>query len=105
MNHVNGPASAGLWVRFAEDGTPLPSLYGSGKLNMKIQGTLGADTFYDPDLGANISFLYIDQPTSAQVWSGVAKVGEDEMNPGQTLRCGFTNDAKGNRRANHFSLK
>jgi hypothetical protein len=105
MNHVNGAASAGVFLRFAEDGTPLPSVSGSGKLNMKIQGTLAEDTFYDEFLGANITFLYIDQPTSAQVWSGVAKVGEEGMSPDLHLKCGFTDDAKGNRRSGHFSLK
>ncbi|UCC27089.1 MAG: hypothetical protein JSU98_08260 [Gemmatimonadales bacterium] len=103
MNHVSGPASAGLFARFAEDGTPLPGLSGSGKLNMKIQGTLGADSFEDN--GVTISFLYIDQPTSAQVWSGVGKVGEEGAKADQLLKCGFTDDAKGNRRTGHFSVK
>jgi hypothetical protein len=102
MDHVNGPAFAGVFARFTEDGMPLPGLSGSGKLNMKVQGTLGVDSFYDEWAGINVTFLYVDQPTSAQVWSGVGRVGEEGAKADQLLKCGFTNDANGNRRSNHF---
>ena len=105
MDHVNGPAEAGVFARFAEDGTPLPAVSGAGKLNIKVQGTLGRDSFFDEFAGVNVTFYYVETPTSAQVWSGVAKVGGEGMAPSQNLRCGFTDDANGNRRSNHFFLR
>ena len=106
MDHVNGPAFAGVFARSTEDGMPLPGLDGMGKLTFNVQGTLGIDTFVnDPTTGQTISFYYVAQPTSATVFNGVARVGEAGGPADQQLRCSFVDDANGNRRAESFSVR
>lgn len=104
FDHANGPAFAGLFARSTEDGQPLPGVDGSGKLNVKIQGTLGIDTFpLDPVAGTTVSFYFVDQPTAATVFAGVAKVGEFGA-ADQHLICRYTDDANGNRRSQKIQL-
>jgi hypothetical protein len=104
MDHLaDGAAFAGLFARFTENGEPMPSLFGSGKLNMKMQGDLGVDVFENPD-GTTATFYYIAERTNAEVWLGLGKIGEG-VNPDKYLRCGFTNDANGNRTVEYISLR
>mgnify|MGYP006908222706 CR=1 FL=1 len=102
FDHVNGPADLALIARYAEDGTPLPDLAGTGKLNLKFQGELLVNSF--PIGPTNtINFYNTGTPTAATVISAVGKVGETA--PDQHLRCGITDDANGNRRNGYVILR
>ena len=102
LDYADGPAQARLFARAAETGEPLPQLYGTGRLNMKSQGSLRVASF--EDAGTTVPYLVIQQPNSAQGFSGVARVGGEGSSSGRTLQCGFEEDARGKRQSEAFAL-